>query len=138
MNYGVLFSPVLLSRGLSIGFIGGFDGLPIPRFNEVNEWAEVSVFLRCRGNESHSHPSTRWTFFLKSGVSSSASVVFLAFSIVATNPSVISSWLASSDVFFVIVGGVSLCLVSSCIVFVGSTRLTQTSLSEFCSPDSFF
>ena len=36
-------------------------------------------------------PSTRWSFFLKSVVSSSASVVFLASFIVATSPSVIKS-----------------------------------------------
>ena len=72
------------------------------------------------------------SFFLNRGVSSSASVVFVAFSSVATSPFVISSWLASSSEFVVIVGGASLCLLSSCIVLVGSTRLTQISSSHFC------
>ena len=69
-------------------------------------------------------------------MSYSLSVVFVAFSIVAINPSVIILRLASSDVL-VIVGGTSLCFNSSCVVFVGSTRLTQISSSDFCSPDNF-
>ena len=66
-------------------------------------------------------------------MSSLLSDVFVAFSIVAVSPSVIVSWLASSDVFVIIVGGTSLCFNSSCVVFVGFTRLTQIS---FYSPPS--
>ena len=82
-------------------------------------------------------PSTAAIKRTHNKTSSLASVLFVAFFRVAISPSVISSWLASSDVFFVIVGGASLCLLSSCIVLVGSTRLTQISSSNFCSPDNF-
>ena len=63
-------------------------------------------------------PSTRCNFFLNSGVSSSASVLLVAFFNFATSPSVIDSWLASCWVFDVIVGVprcVSSPLVSSCL-----------------------
>ena len=79
-------------------------------------------------------PSTPCSFFRNNGVSSSLSVVFVAFSTVAFTPSVTISRLASSDVLVVIVGGTSLHSNSSCVVFVGSTRLTQISSSDFCSP----
>ena len=102
----------------------------------LNEWAEFAVFFRGSGDKAYSQ--YKLEIFPKRGVSSSASVVLVAFTRVATSPSVTSLWLASSDEFFDIVGGASLCLLSSCIVLAGSTRLTQISSLDFrCSPESF-
>ena len=71
-------------------------------------------------------------------MSSSDSIVFVAFSNVATSPSMINSWQATSCVFAVIVGGSSFCVLSSWLFLLGSTWLTQTScVSSCCFPLDF-
>ena len=75
-------------------------------------------------------PSTRCSFRRKSGVScsDSAGFVFVPSSVVATSPSVMRWWLASSYVMLcVIVEGSTLGAFSSWMHVLGSTRLTQVS-----------
>ena len=83
-------------------------------------------------------PRTRCNLCLNNGVSSSDSTVFLAFSNVATSPSVIISWLASNCVDVPIVGGSTLCVCSSCMQIFGSTRLTQISAVSSLLSDVVF
>ena len=58
-----------------------------------------------------------------------SSSVSVALSTVATISSIISLWLACSCDEIVIVGGSTLCVISSCKHTLGSTRLTHISFS---------
>ena len=70
-------------------------------------------------------PITRCIFRRNNAVFFSASAVFEAFSTVATSPSMIIQGLASKCVVVLIVGGSTLCVISSCKLTLGSTRLTK-------------
>ena len=104
--------------------VGSSDSFPIPLFDEIDQWTQISVLLCGCGDERNPHYSLE--FSRKSGVSSSVSMTF---STVATNSSIILMLLASSCDEIVIVGGSTLCIISSCKHTLGFTRLTHISFS---------
>ena len=82
------------------------NDLPVPFLEKLMSGRRFGSFFVAAAMKRM--PSTLCSLFLNSGVSSSVSVVIVDRSIVAATPSVIISWLASSDVFFILVGGTSL------------------------------